>query len=179
MGIVAVGILSASTAGGKPKFMQCCYFGEISGQYFAKYFPRIIWETLLIISNNTKYWVICDDIETNGKHAKYVKYLLYWEIRRDILCEIWYIVCDIICKIFSWNILCCFDSIYVEKYLMKYLWYFAVLVFQETFWEIFHLIFHTFHILYILAIGFNNSTYHNMVHFISQHHFADVPVSWT
>ena len=49
-------------------------------------------------------------------------------------------------------------------------------VFHETFCGIFSWIFHTFHTFHVLAIGFNNSTiFHNIVHFISQHHwqFAD------
>ena len=69
-----MGIHSASIACCKQKFLQCCHFSEISGQFYHKTFSQNI---LRNSAKHGKYCEICDMIETYGKDVKYVKYVIY------------------------------------------------------------------------------------------------------
>ena len=100
---------------------------------FHKAFLRIFCETLWNMVNIVKHVLLL-------KHS--VRVWNTWnmwntEIKRDTFCEIkgeiWDILCETICEIFTWNILCYFLSFILRNISWNILWYSAVYYFKKYF----------------------------------------------
>ena len=84
------------------------------------------------------------------RHVKYVRFVKYWEVKRDLFCQIrcaiWYIFCEIFCEIFTRNILC-------------YLYHIFCIIFCEIFCDMLLCIISINSLCYIFSEYFTYLTY--------------------